>query len=245
MIIYGKNSVKEFLINSPSEITEVFVFKGSKQSFYSEIEKLCKKNKLKLTSLSDSEISKLCKTTKHQGIAANIKEFEYTDLGEFIQSLEVDESDNLVVALDHIEDPHNLGAIIRSVNVLGADAVIIARDRSCGVTPSVVKASSGAVNYVPIIQEVNLSRTLEKLKNSGFWVAGADQGAEKNIYEEDFSGRSIALVMGSEGRGLGSNLKKQCDYLVKIPQAGQITSLNVSVAAGILIYELIYKTRCK
>ncbi len=116
--------------------------------------------------------------------------------------------------------------------------MIISKDRSCGITPAVVKASSGAVNYVPVIQEVNLSRVLDKLKQSDFWVVGADQSADKNVYEQDFSDRNIALVMGSEGRGLSTNIKKQSDYLVKIPQAGQITSLNVSVAAGILIYEL-------
>ncbi|HSG30089.1 MAG TPA: 23S rRNA (guanosine(2251)-2'-O)-methyltransferase RlmB [Thermodesulfobacteriota bacterium] len=242
MIIYGKNSVKEFLFNTPSEITEVFVFKGSKQSFYSDIEKLCKKSRLKLTALNESEISKLCKTTKHQGIAANIKEFEYTDLDDYLRGSDGSNSSNkLVVVLDHIEDPHNLGAIIRSVNVLGGDAVIISKDRSCGITPAVVKASSGAVKYVPVIQEVNLSRVLDKLKKSDFWVIGADQGADKNVYEQDFSDRNIALVMGSEGRGLSTNIKKQSDYLVKIPQAGQITSLNVSVAAGILIYELTKK----
>lgn len=188
--------------------------------------------------MSDSDISKLCKSTKHQGLAAEVKDFQYTDFDEYIKAGKKDNSNNIVLILDHIEDPHNLGAVIRSVNVLGAHAVVIPKDRSAEVTPGVVKASAGAVNYVPVIREVNLSRVVDKFKQSGYWIVGADQNAIKDIHTEDFSGRDIAIIMGSEGKGLGSALKKQCDYLVKIPQYGDVSSLNVSVAAGILIYQI-------
>ncbi len=238
MIIYGRNSVKEFLINSPSKIAELFIHEGSKKSFYLEIENLCRKNNLKLSSLNDSAISKLCKSTKHQGVAAEIEDFQYTEFGEIIESFKSSDEYKIVVVLDHIEDPQNLGAIIRSVNVLGGDGVIIPKDRSAGITPAVVKASAGAVNYVPIVQEVNLPRVIEKLKENDFWVVGCDQNAEKNVYEENFTDRNIALVVGSEGRGLSSSIKKQCDYLVKIPQVGIVSSLNVSVVAGIMLYEI-------
>jgi 23S rRNA (guanosine2251-2'-O)-methyltransferase len=238
LIIYGKNSVKEFLSNTPSEIQELYIHGGSKKSFYEDIQKLCRKNKIKLTRLNESEISKLCKSTKHQGIAAEILDFQYAELEELLGTPKKTDENKLVVVLDHIEDPHNLGAIIRSVNVLGGDGVIIPKDRSAAITPAVIKASAGAVSYVPVVQEVNLSRVMEKLKQGGFWVVGADQNAEKNVQELDFSNRDIALVVGSEGKGLSSSVKKQCDYIVKIPLSGQVSSLNASVAAGILIYEL-------
>jgi len=141
--------------------------------------------------------------------------------------------------LDHIQDPQNLGAIIRSANVLGVDGVIIPKDRSASVTPSVIKASSGATNYVPIVKVVNLSRTIRELKDVGLWVVGADVNSKRFLQDDDFRNMNLALVIGNEGKGLSKLIKNQCDFLVSIPNYGNIDSLNASVAAGIMIYECI------
>ena len=235
MIIYGKNPVLELLSNPSSEIEEVYFSRDDS----SEILKLAKSRGVRTSTLSKEELANLCDTNSHQGIAARVKEFKYADLAETISSAKKNKEQLLLIVLDHLEDPQNLGAIIRTADVLGADAVVIPKDRAAAVTPSVVKASAGAVSHLPVSRVTNLSTVIRDLKKQGVWIVGADSSASKSIYQEDFSRIDIALVVGNEGKGLGHKIKSECDFLVSIPQSGRVSSLNASVAAGIMIYEII------
>lgn len=239
MIIYGRNPVKELLSQPDSGIEEILISKDGRKEGSSEIFNLAKERGVKITLLPKEAISRITGTTSHQGVAARIADFEYSSLESILTLAESGGDRLLVVLLDHIEDPQNLGAIIRTVDVLGAHGVVIPKDRAASVTPAVVKASSGAVNHVLIARVVNLSATIGVLKKKGVWIVGADPGAPVPVYGEDLGKVDVGLVIGSEGRGLGQKVKEQCDFLVTVPQAGKVASLNASVSAGILIYEIM------
>jgi 23S rRNA (guanosine2251-2'-O)-methyltransferase len=239
LIIYGRNPVKELLSAPESKIEEILIVKDGKKEGASEIVSLAKDRGIKVLFLPRDAISRISGTVSHQGVAARISDFEYSSLESILGFAEGRGEKLLLVILDHIEDPQNLGAIIRTVNVLGAHGVIIPKDRAASVTPAVVKASAGAVNHVLIARVVNLSSIIEVLKKKGVWIVGADPSAPVPVFGEDLRKLEIALVIGSEGKGLGQKLKEQCDFLVSIPQMGKVTSLNASVSAGILIYEFL------
>jgi 23S rRNA (guanosine2251-2'-O)-methyltransferase len=239
LIIYGRNPVKELLSDTDSKIDEILISKDGKKEGVSDIFTLAKERGIKVLLLPRDAITRVSGTTTHQGVAARISEFEYSGVGSILELASEKREQLLLVILDHIEDPQNLGAIIRTVNVLGGHGVVIPKDRAAAVTPSVVKASAGAVNHVLISRVVNISAVIEELKKKGVWIVGADPSASKNLYREDLGKLDIALVIGSEGRGLSQKLKEHCDFLVSIPQAGNVASLNASVSAGILIYEIM------
>ena len=239
MIIYGRNPVKELLSQPDSGIEEILIAKDGGKEGSSEIFNLAKERGIRVTLLPKEAISRITGTTSHQGVAARIADFEYSALESIFALAESSGEKLLVVLLDHIEDPQNLGAIIRTVDVLGAHGVVIPKDRAASVTPAVVKASAGAVNHVLVARVVNLSATIGVLKKKGVWIVGADPQAPTPVYGEDLGKVDIGLVIGSEGRGLGQKIKEQCDFLVTIPQAGKVASLNASVSAGILIYEIM------
>ena len=239
MIIYGRNPVKELLSQPDSGIEEILMLKDGRKEGSSEIFDLAKERGIRVIFLPKDAISRISGTTSHQGVAARIADFEYSSLENIFSLAESSGERLLIVILDHIEDPQNLGAIIRTVDVLGAHGVVIPKDRAASVTPAVVKASAGAVNHVLIARVVNLSATIGVLKKKGVWIVGADPQAPMPVYGEDLGKVNIGLVIGSEGRGLGQKIKEQCDFLVTIPQAGKVASLNASVSAGILIYEIM------
>ncbi|MEM7009256.1 MAG: 23S rRNA (guanosine(2251)-2'-O)-methyltransferase RlmB [Thermodesulfobacteriota bacterium] len=239
MIIYGKNPVLELLSNPSSQIEEIFYSGDDRKGSSADILKSAKQRGVKTTNLSKEELSNLCDSTSHQGIAAKVKDFKYADLTGIISSTEDSSEPLLIVILDHLEDPQNLGAIIRTADVLGAHGVVIPKDRSASVTPAVVKASAGAVSHLPISRVVNLGTVIRDLKKKGVWIVGADSSSSKHVDDEDLANLDVALVIGNEGRGLTHKIKGECDFLVKIPQSGKVSSLNASVAAGILMYEII------
>ncbi|HVY55281.1 MAG TPA: 23S rRNA (guanosine(2251)-2'-O)-methyltransferase RlmB [Thermodesulfobacteriota bacterium] len=239
MIIYGRNPVKELLSQPDSGIEEILILKDGGKEGSSEIFNLAKERGIRVVFLPKDAISRISGTTSHQGVAARIADFEYSSLENILSLAENSGERPLIVLLDHIEDPQNLGAIIRTVDVLGAHGVVIPKDRAASVTPAVVKASAGAVNHVLIARVVNLSAIIGVLKKKGVWIVGADPQAPEPVYGEDLGKVDIGLVIGSEGRGLGQKIKEQCDFLVTIPQAGKVASLNASVSAGILIYEIM------
>jgi len=239
LIIYGRNPVKELLSQPDSGIEEIIILKDGRKEGSSEIFDLAKERGVRVTLLPKDAITRISGTTSHQGVAARIADFEYSSLENILALAESRGERLLVVLLDHIEDPQNLGAIIRTVNVLGAHGVVIPKDRAASVTPAVVKASAGAVNHVLIARVVNLSATIGVLKKKNVWIVGADPLAPAPVYGEDLGKVDIGLVIGSEGSGLGQKVKEQCDFLVSIPQAGKVASLNASVSAGILIYEIM------
>ena len=181
MIIYGRNPVLELLRNNPAKIKIIFIGKGTKKTLIDEITSLSRNKNIKIGYTDIIELNKMCATPKHQGLAASVEDFRYSSIREILDNLSNVGRNKLIVLLDHIEDPHNLGAIIRSVEVLGGDAIVIPKDRSASVTPTVVKTSAGAVNHVPVAMEVNLSNVITTLRKSGFWIVGADQNADKNI----------------------------------------------------------------
>lgn len=239
MIIYGKNPVNEVLSDPLSGIDEIIINKDAKSDKPSDIVKLAKVRGVKVSYLPREALTRLTGTPSHQGVAARVQEFKYSDVSRILKKAKDKGESPLLVILDHIEDPQNLGAIIRTVNFLGAHGVVIPKDRAAPVTPSVSKSSSGAVNHVHIARVVNLSSVIRDLKKNGVWIVGADAASTKSVYNEDFRNLDIALVIGSEGRGLAKSIREACDFLVSIPKSGEIASLNASVAAGIMLSEIM------
>lgn len=172
---------------------------------------------------------------KSQGILARIEDFRYAPLDEVLGKID---GDGFILVLDHLEDPHNLGAIIRTALCAGADAVVIPEDRSVRVNQTVLKVSAGSAFHLPVVKVKNISRALEELKEHGFWVYGADMDGKAQLFRTKLEG-NLCLVMGNEGKGLSANVRKHCDVLLGIPQVGPLGSLNVSVAAGIIAYEVL------
>jgi 23S rRNA (guanosine2251-2'-O)-methyltransferase len=239
LIIYGKNPIIELLSNPSSEIEELYISRNDKSNDASEILKTAKSRGIKTSSLTKESLSELCDTHSHQGIAARIKDYEYHNLADIVSRTKEKGGKLLLIILDHLEDPQNLGAIIRTADVLGAHGVVIPKDRAASVTPAVVKASSGAVSYMPVSRVVNLANVIRDLKKGGVWIVGADSSSSTSVHQEDFKNLDIALVIGNEGKGLSQKIKSECDFLVSIPQSGKVSSLNASVAAGVMIYEII------
>ena len=228
MLVYGRNVAKEVLKNNKKVYKIIIREDFDDKSIISLIEK----GNYNIESLSKKEFSKFDKYS-HQGIILDIEDFNYTDYEEF---LSVDNAK--IVILDHIEDPHNLGAIIRTCEAAGVDGIIIPNDREVDVNPTVIKTSVGTAYDVNIVKVVNLVDTIKTLKDNGYWIVGTSLDTDTDYKNVDYSG-NICLVIGNEGKGMSHLVSKNCDYNVKIPMYGKTNSLNASVAAGIMIYEII------
>ncbi|MBI4228878.1 MAG: 23S rRNA (guanosine(2251)-2'-O)-methyltransferase RlmB [Deltaproteobacteria bacterium] len=242
MIIYGKNPVREFLQQPSSKITEVYVSSEIKRGDINDLIRLAERRGIKITYLSRESLSKTAGTSYHQGVAARLSDYEYVEVSQILSKAKERGENLLVVILDHLEDPQNFGAIIRSVYALGAHGIIIPKDRSVSVTPAVVKASAGTASSVSISMVTNIVRVLTGFKKGGIWIVGADPSAETSISDQDLWGLDIALVIGSEGKGLKRLVREGCDFLLSVPTIGEL-SLNASVAAGIMIYEIQMQRR--
>lgn len=191
---------------------------------------------VRIEHLTVAELTRIAHTSKHQGVAAEVEPFAYARVQDILGRATERQEPPLVVLLDRVEDPHNLGAIIRTAEGAGAHGVIIPRDRAVGVTPIAEKAAAGAATLLPIALVTNLARTMNELKEKGLWLCGATENAPRSYNEVDLTG-PIGLVLGSEGRGLRRLTREKCDFLIRIPMHGEIRSLNVSVAAGVLLFE--------
>lgn len=229
MLVYGRNTVNEIL-DGNTKIFKVFL----DNNFNDEVllNKINKKN-LKKFHIDKNKLDKMCNNSTNQGIALDIEEYKYYS----IEDLEKDDSSNFVVMLDSLEDPHNFGAIIRTCECAGVNYIIIPKKRSVSVNSTVYKTASGALSHMKIVEVVNLSNTIRKLKDLGYWVYGAEANG-KDYRQVDFKGKTC-LVIGSEGHGLKQIVTSSCDEIVSLPMKGKINSLNASVAAGILIYEIM------
>lgn len=231
MIIYGKNAVLEALKNKKT-ISKILVTKNNLEL----INKFnyVNKNIIKIVSLNDlnKEVEGV-----HQGIVAYVDEYEYVDLHDFIKKNQ-DKKDVAVAMLDGLEDPHNLGAILRSADASGVDGVIIPKNRSVSLNSTVAKVSTGAIEHVDVCQVTNLVSTIKELKECGYWVIGLEMDGSVDYKKQDYSGK-IVLVVGSEGKGISRLVRENCDFLVHIPMVGHVTSLNASVSASILFYEVL------
>lgn len=235
--IEGRNAVIE-LLKSEKPINKIYILKGERQGSINEIIKLAKRNKNVIVEVDKNKLDALSETKHHQGVIAFVSPVEYKELDDIFALAEERKEDPFIIIADEIEDPHNLGALIRSAECAGCHGVIIPKRRAVGVTEIVVKTSVGATQYVPVVRVNNINETIRALKDRGVWVVGTDGNADKLYYEQDLTG-PIAIIIGSEGRGMNSLTMKNCDYLVKIPMMGKITSLNASVSGGIVMFEAL------
>ena len=235
MRIEGRNAILEAL-RSGLKVQKALVLHGVKSNkSIDEILAYLHDQGVKPKFVKRLELDNISEYGAHQGVMIWTAPFEYTPLGKLITRA-ADTPFELIVVLDHVTDPGNLGAIARSAEVLGAAGLIVAKDRAAAVTPAAFKSAAGALSHLPIAQVTNISRALEQVKEAGYWVAGASEQADVSAWDAELSGK-IALVMGAEGKGLSRLVQKNCDFLVKLPQYGKVNSLNVAQAATALMYE--------
>ncbi|GFO61050.1 23S rRNA (guanosine(2251)-2'-O)-methyltransferase RlmB [Geomonas silvestris] len=235
-IIYGLNPVMEALRGS-RQIFELFVAGSSADKRLEKVLKLAAERKVPVRQREKGDLNRLCGTEHHQGIAVKAEPFPYADFDDVLDSLKGN-NEGLILVLDSVQDPHNLGALIRSAACAGAHAVVIPKDRAAGVTPAAEKASAGASETIAVAQVVNIAKALEDLKGAGFWIYGADGSARHDLYQQNLTG-PVALVIGGEGGGIRPLVRKGCDEVVSIPMQGGVNSLNASVAGGILLFEVV------
>lgn len=235
--IYGRNPVSE-LIKSGSEIDKIYVNKELIDGSLNALIKKAKDKRIIISYCTREKLDEMCETTKHQGIMALVPQTEYAEVADILNLAREKNEPPFVFVLDEIEDPHNLGAIIRTANVCGAHGVIIPKRRSATVNGTVAKASAGAVSSTLVARVTNLKSAIEELKENNVWVYGLEADGEKMYYEHDLNG-GIAIVVGSEGYGMGRIVRDSCDFIVKIPVLGTVNSLNASVAAGVVAFEAV------
>jgi 23S rRNA (guanosine2251-2'-O)-methyltransferase len=235
MRIEGRNATIEAL-RSGLKVQKALMLKGLKPSkSIDEIIILLQDQGVKIQHVARPDLDRKSEHGAHQGVMIWTAPFEFSPLGKLISDA-AQNPNGLIVILDHVTDPGNMGAIARSAEVFGASGMIVAKDRAAAVTPAAHKAAAGALSYLPVAQVANLSRAIEQVKAAGFWVAGASEHSKVPVWETELNGK-IALVMGAEGTGLSRLVKQNCDFLVKLPQKGKVGSLNVAQAATALMYE--------
>ena len=234
--IEGRNAVRE-AIKAGAAIDKLYVQKGLKDGPVQTILREAETKGLRPLFTEKDKLDAMSETGAHQGVMAELAAFAYAEVADMLKAAREKGEDPFLILLDGIEDPHNLGAVIRTANLAGAHGVIIPKNRAAGLTATVAKVSAGAVYYTPVARVTNLSRTMEELKKEGLWFACADMDGEV-LYRQKLTG-PIGLVIGSEGSGVSPLVKKHCDYVVSVPMSGDIDSLNASVAAGILAFEIV------
>ena len=234
-VLIGRNAVTEAL-RAGRGINKILLADGDREGQVSEITALAKERGIILQFVERSKIESIAGGLRHQGVLAYVAPVGYAELDDILAKAEAAGEPPFLLLLDELEDPHNLGALLRTADATGVHGVLIPKRRSVPLTATVAKTSAGAVEYVPVARIGNISQTLKVLKEKGFWVAGADMDGSQNYYEADLTG-PLVLVVGSEGKGMGRLTKEQCDFIVKMPMVGKINSLNASVAGSILMYE--------
>ena len=236
LVVEGRNAVLE-AFRSGKPIDKVFVLDGCQDGPVRTIIREARKHDVIISFVSRERLNQLSETGKHQGVIAYAAAYEYSEVEDMLKLAEERGEDPFLILLDNIEDPHNLGAIIRTANLAGAHGVIIPKRRAVGLTATVAKTSAGALNYTPVAKVTNLVKTMEELKQRGLWFVCADMDGDL-MYDLNLTG-PIGLVVGSEGEGVGRLVKENCDFVAGVPMRGQISSLNASVAAGVLAYEIV------
>lgn len=235
--IEGRNPVFEAL-KSERDIDKIYIQKGEGHKSLGKLIRIAKEKKIPVVETDKRKLDEMSETKAHQGVIAHISPVKYASLDDIVIIAEKKGEPLFVVVLDGIEDPHNLGAVIRTANAAGVHGVIIPKHRSAYITPTVVKTAAGACFYTPVCKVTNLSAAIKRLKDEGVWFYGADMHGEKNLFETDFSG-GVGIVIGNEGKGISPVIRKECDFTVNIPMVGQTESLNASVSAGILMYQVL------
>ena len=234
--IEGRNAVME-AFRSGKTIDKLFVLDGCQDGPVKSITREARKTDTIITFVKKERLDQLSETGKHQGVIAYAAAYEYAEVEDILKAAEEKGESPFIILLDNIEDPHNLGAIIRTAHQAGAHGVIIPKRRAVGLTATVAKASAGAINYLPVAKVTNLSVVIEELKKKGLWFVCADMDGEL-MYQLDLKS-PIGLVIGSEGEGVGKLVREKCDFIARIPMYGKVDSLNASVATGVLAYEIV------
>lgn len=235
-VIEGRNAVIEaFRAGKP--IDRLFIQDGAQDGPIQTIKREAKKQDTMIKFVTKERLDQLSETGKHQGVVAYTAAYEYAEVADILAAARNKNEPPFLILLDNIEDPHNLGAIIRTANLAGAHGVIIPKNRAAGLTATVARTSAGALNYTPVAKVTNLGKTIEELKKEGLWFVCADMNGTE-MYQLDLTG-PIGLVIGSEGEGVGRLVREKCDFIAAIPMKGEIDSLNASVAAGVLAYEIV------
>lgn len=234
-IIYGKNPVMEAIVSNKT-INKIYINKGSKDLY--DIIKLAKEKRIVVVESDKKKLDKMVEFKNSQGIVASVTDYEYFDVDDILKEAKERNEPPFVIILDKIEDPHNLGAILRTVECLGAHGVIIQKRNACQITDTVEKTAAGATSFVKVARVTNITETIKYLKEQGLWIYGLDMQGASDIYDTKFDG-PIGIVVGNEGDGISRLVKENCDFMVKIPMSGKINSLNASVSTAISIYEVL------
>ena len=235
-MIEGRNAVLE-AFRSGKCVDKLFILDGCQDGPVRTIAREARKTDTIINYVSKERLDQLSETHAHQGVIAQVAAYDYSTVDEILARAEEKGEAPFLIILDNVEDPHNLGAIIRTANLAGAHGVIIPKRRAVGLTSTVAKTSAGAINYTPVVKVTNIGKTMDELKERGMWFACADMDGEV-IYRQNLTG-SIGLVIGNEGSGVSRLVKEKCDFISSIPMKGDIDSLNASVAAGVLAFEVV------
>lgn len=235
--VEGRNSVLE-LLESEKDINKIFIAKGERHGSINKIIAIAKEKGIIIVEKDKRQMDEMAQNQNYQGVIAIVPPFEYCEIEDIIDYAKEKNEDPFVLILDGIEDPHNLGSIIRTAETAGVHGVIIPKRRAATVNSTVNKTSAGAVEHMHIARVTNISDAIQKLKDEGLWICGTDINTEKYYYDQDLTG-PLGIVIGNEGNGMSEKVRKNCDFLVKIPMKGKVTSLNASVSTGIVIYEAV------
>lgn len=235
--VEGRNAVIE-LLESGKDINKIFITKGERHGSIYKIISMAKENKVILVEKEKRKMEEMAQTENYQGVIAIVPPYEYCEIEDILQEAQKKQEEPFVLILDGIEDPHNLGSIIRTAETAGVHGIIIPKRRAATVNSTVSKVSAGAVQHMKIARVTNLSDAIERLKKEGLWICGTDINTNTYYYDQDLTG-AIGIVIGNEGNGMSQKVRKNCDFLIKIPMKGKITSLNASVSTGIVLYEAV------
>ena len=236
-LVYGRNSVIE-LLESERTVNKVFILKGEKHGSIRKIIDMAKRKGLVVSEVNKAKLDELTDNKNHQGVAAFTTPYNYVDVDDILARAKARNEKPLIVIAERIEDPHNLGAMIRSAECMGVHGIIIPKRRAVGITETVAKVSAGAIEHMLVSRVNNINDTIEYLKENGVWIIGTDASGRDNIDKVDLKD-SVAIVIGSEGEGMSRLTRERCDILARIPMKGKVTSLNASVSCGMILYEAL------
>ncbi len=235
--VEGRNSVLE-LLESGKDINKIFITRGEKHGSINKIIAIAKERKIILVEKDKRKMDEMAQNENYQGVIAIVPPFEYCEIEDILEEAKKKNEEPFVLILDGIEDPHNLGSIIRTAETAGVHGIIIPKRRAASVNSTVNKVSAGAVQYMKIARVTNISDSIQKLKEAGLWICGTDINTQKYYYNQDLTG-ALGIVIGNEGAGMSEKVRKNCDFMIKIPMKGNVTSLNASVSTGIVVYESV------
>jgi len=235
--VEGRNAVLE-LLEGNKDINKIFIAKGDRHGSINKIITMAKDKKIIIVEKDKRQLDQMAQVDNHQGVIAIVPPFEYSEIEDMIEYAKIKNEDPFILILDGIEDPHNLGSIIRTAETAGVHGIVIPKRRAVSVNSTVHKVSCGAVQHMKIARVTNISDTIDRLKQEGLWICGTDINTDKYYYNQNLKG-SIGIVIGNEGNGISEKVRKNCDFLVKIPMKGKVTSLNASVSTGIIVYEVV------